>query len=80
MRTHRKIFLVAPLVVGVGLLYWVRNAAAEFPPSQCSEGFPVVQTASDDMFDRIIKFFYTIIQAMISLFCRIIHFAGFRCG
>lgn len=81
---HRKRLLIQTLVVGMLciVLFCAGTVFAAGHGDQCvfHAQIPLSMGDQDDIFDRIIKFFYRIIQAMISLFCKIISILGFRCG
>ncbi len=81
-RFRFSLFLLAGILFILLVLGTTVAASAEPQSSQCvfgnTIGFSVDTT--DSVIDKIIKFFYMIIQAMISVFCKIVSFAGFRCG
>lgn len=81
MDTKKTLLLLG--LFAVCLFAFTAGAAFALTSSdQCLVGHQLTFSAadSDGIFNRIIKFLYSIIQAMISLFCKIIAFAGFRCG
>ena len=74
------------IVFVVGLLFLALCAAgiasADSRSHECV--FSTVSSFSldggDSVIDKIINFLYMVIQAMISVFCKIVRFAGFHCS